>query len=950
MQRRGFSLLELSMVLVVSGLMLGFLTQMTSSVDAAQCYTSTKTQIITINEAIQRFARKNDRLPMPAARNIGIEDINYGREALAAAIDQAGGVSFGALPFQALGLSPTMAGDCWGNKFTYMVTTALTTNASSGGYLDSTVEGNIARKNNSGGSADAKIAYAVVSHGMDELGSVELNYTGVSKGWCGGASNLKSMNCRAATAEVADAVFNDGKNAAANYFDDLVLAGGKPKILNDIKSNAYCWGYNGNGEVGDNTNTTPVTSPTLVSGGIQFAQISTGSDHTCGLDITGKAYCWGANTYHQLGDGTNTTRLKPTAVNGGLTFKMIRAGYGNTCALTNAGAAYCWGYNGSGGLGLGHTGIASSPGLVTGGLNFADITVGFTDQCGVTTAGVGYCWGYNEQGQLGVGDTVSRNSPTLVSGGLTFKQIKAAYDLSCGITTAGDAYCWGYNGYGQLGDGSTSTSYVPVAVSGGIKFKEIHLQGYAVCGLSTDDVTYCWGDNQYNNLGKNTGVAYYTTPQTQAVGSPTFIQLTTQFFGGCGLTSDYKVYCWGRGNYGQIGNSGTSNAAVPTLVSGGGTAPYAFGTLGIRGHSSSTICALQPLPPAAWGLNSNGQVGDSSNTDRYSPVYITMPSGVNYFKYATESPHTRCAISDLGKAYCWGLNDYGQIGDGTSGTNKNKPTAVTMPGAVTFTSIHGRNRWATCAIGNDNRPYCWGVGYYYGYGSSPIVPTLLPIPPVTINKINMNSGAGAYVGSNNQGYSSNGWSGVALVTPLPGGVTSVKEWATQAGGGLYCILGNDDWVYCSGESGAYSAIGDGSTSGSTGTLTPVTPPSGVTTFKSLAVGNAGGGWGYGCAIGNDDEGYCWGFNNLGVLANGVAGAYYVPTKVTRPTGVNKWKTILAKDDITILLGDDGNWYFSGLYVMEAWDGGTRTHTPTKLPLPPGASGWRSVDGRIGIPY
>jgi prepilin-type N-terminal cleavage/methylation domain-containing protein len=230
MRRRGFSLLELSMVLVVSGLMLGFLTQMTSSVDAAQCYTSTKTQIITINEAIQRFARKNDRLPMPAARNIGIEDINYGREALAAAIDQAGGVSFGALPFQALGLSPTMAGDCWGNKFTYMVTTALTTNASSGGYLDSTIEGNIARKNNSGGSADAKIAYAVVSHGMDELGSVELNYTGVSKGWCGGAADLRTINCRAATAEVADAVFNDGKNAAANYFDDIVLAGGKPKI------------------------------------------------------------------------------------------------------------------------------------------------------------------------------------------------------------------------------------------------------------------------------------------------------------------------------------------------------------------------------------------------------------------------------------------------------------------------------------------------------------------------------------------------------------------------------------------------------------------------------------------------------------------------------------------------------------------------------------------------
>ena len=232
MRRSGFSLLELSMVLLVSGLMLGFFTQMGTSVKRAECYTTTRAQLPTINEAIQRFVRKNDRLPMPAARNISIEDINYGREALAAVITQAGGVSFGALPFQALGLTPSMAGDCWGNKFTYMVTTALTTSAASGGYLDATVPGNIARKSTIATTTDSTIAYAIVSHGIDQLGAVELNYSGVSKGWCSaGLATLKDANCQATTAHIADAVLNDGKDAAANYFDDLVIAGGKPKIL-----------------------------------------------------------------------------------------------------------------------------------------------------------------------------------------------------------------------------------------------------------------------------------------------------------------------------------------------------------------------------------------------------------------------------------------------------------------------------------------------------------------------------------------------------------------------------------------------------------------------------------------------------------------------------------------------------------------------------------------------
>jgi len=124
--RRGFSLIELSLALAISGLMVGFALQSQQATATADCYASTRLQLIDINGAIQRFARKNDRLPLPAARDVGVEGVTYGREAGGAAIDVAGTTSWGALPFQALGLNTSYAADCWGNKFTYYVSELLT--------------------------------------------------------------------------------------------------------------------------------------------------------------------------------------------------------------------------------------------------------------------------------------------------------------------------------------------------------------------------------------------------------------------------------------------------------------------------------------------------------------------------------------------------------------------------------------------------------------------------------------------------------------------------------------------------------------------------------------------------------------------------------------------------------------------------------------------------------
>lgn len=227
--RRGFSLLELAITLGMVALAMGFGMKFvqTGGGSDSDCYAATRTKLFDIRGAVEKFARAHDRLPAPAARNVGPEDATYGRESKNSGVTYADGVSFGALPFQALGLPVTFAGDCWGNKFTYVVTTSLTF----AGSLSNATPGNIklARGLNANEVASGSSAYSVISHGADGVGAAKLSQNDM--GWCAGNTSLEGVNCLATSAKVVDTTFNNGKDAGANYFDDIVVAAAKPKIL-----------------------------------------------------------------------------------------------------------------------------------------------------------------------------------------------------------------------------------------------------------------------------------------------------------------------------------------------------------------------------------------------------------------------------------------------------------------------------------------------------------------------------------------------------------------------------------------------------------------------------------------------------------------------------------------------------------------------------------------------
>src|SRR6185503_6903372 len=160
---------------------------------------------------------------------------------------------------------------------------------------------------------------------------------------------------------------------------------------------AYCWGYNGAGQLGDNTTTNRAT-PVPVVGGVAFASISAGDSHTCGVSTTGVVWCWGANYDGRLGDGTSTSRSSPVQLAGpAISAQAVSAGGDFTCALNTGGQVYCWGGNWQGQLGDGTLNSRNTPGLISGGFSYKAISAGGWGGpiCAIMTNDLARCWGKN---------------------------------------------------------------------------------------------------------------------------------------------------------------------------------------------------------------------------------------------------------------------------------------------------------------------------------------------------------------------------------------------------------------------------------------------------------------------------------------------------------------------------------------------------------------------------
>jgi len=238
---------------------------------------------------------------------------------------------------------------------------------------------------------------------------------------------------------------------------------------------AYCWGNGDSGQLGNGTSGvgTNSTTPTQVSAGavpagVTFSQISAGGFQTCALGSDNNAYCWGRDVEGQLGNGLNTDVNTPVAVTmpASVTFSQVTAGYFSSCARGSDNKTYCWGDDQVGQLGNGAPLSNSNlPVATTATVSFSQISAGYYQTCGLGSDNKTWCWGF---GGTGDGDANStHDSPISVAmpSGVKFNQVEGGYYFTCALGSDGKAYCWGDGGEGQLGNSANAYAGSPVVVT-----------------------------------------------------------------------------------------------------------------------------------------------------------------------------------------------------------------------------------------------------------------------------------------------------------------------------------------------------------------------------------------------------------------------------------------------------------------------------------------------------
>jgi len=351
-----------------------------------------------------------------------------------------------------------------------------------------------------------------------------------------------------------------------------------------------------------------------------FKSVSTGKDHACAVDYYDKLYCWGSNFNAQLGNsltgtGEGCLAEHPFKVDDN-SWTAVSAGEAHTCGLDAGNNLYCWGYNYYGQIGNNLSGEGQqeeTPVLVyaSAGLNFS---AGRNHTCSIKTGDL-YCWGQNTSGQLGTGNYDNVNQPVNIASTIDWSFIEAGQNHTCGINDADDLYCWGMNAEGQLGDGSINMRNT-VQHIGTDKWSSVSAGYNHTCGIKIGGTLLCWGGNGEGQLGDNGSNQNSNIPvAVDSMMVTSWKMVSAGSMHTCGISSDDKLYCWGKNNYGQLGNGTIEPQNYPGELMGYGWADVSAGdgfTCAVK-KSGSLHC---------WGLNEFGQLGIGPVTGYHSDMQV----------------------------------------------------------------------------------------------------------------------------------------------------------------------------------------------------------------------------------------------------------------------------------------------------------------------------------------
>ena len=610
---------------------------------------------------------------------------------------------------------------------------------------------------------------------------------------------------------------------------------------------------------------------------------------------------WGKNAQGQLGIGSLADQSVPTdlVASGLLSGKKVASvavGESHTLALSDDGMLTAWGLNASGQLGTNNTANSRLPLAVVrpaflDGKQIVAVAAGDNFSLALCADGTLASWGDNSLGQLGDGSMkVNSIEPLNITGkGVlstrTVVAIRAGARHAFALCTDGRMVSWGANESGQHGNGTTQGSNLPVLVNAngaliGKTVRSISAGGMHSLALFTDGGIAAWGANSSGQLGNNSTVSSnvpVTVPSQGAISGKTVIGLSAGGDHSLAVCSDGTVAAWGLNSSGQLGNSSNNTSFVPVPVTMNTGALLNKRVIAVSASAAHSVALCSDETTVAWGVNVSGSLGNNSNTSSNIAVAVTR-SGVLSSKkvsaVATGGAQSFALCSD-GTLTSWGLNTFGQLGNNTTETTRVPVTVTTTTGA-----LFGKTVVAT-SVGQSHTVVRFSNGGMAAWGRN----------------------AEGQLGNNTTTNSN------IPVEVFSGGVLSGKKIASVSAGAAHNVALCSDGTVVTWGSNFSGQLGTGTAIVSSLIPTNIT---GLGALSGKTVVAVAAGSNHSLALCSDGRVVAWGRGTSGQLGTGSTSSSSLPVAVSW-TGVMAGKTV-----VSISAGADHNLALCSDGTLVAW--------------------------------
>lgn len=551
----------------------------------------------------------------------------------------------------------------------------------------------------------------------------------------------------------------------------------------------------------------------------------------------------------------------------------------HSLAIDKNGKIWSWGSdNYYGQIGDGTTKYKFTPNKIFASKTFCHITAGSDGinlgySLAIDKNGRAWAWGYNTYGQLGDNSTASRLTPVNVGGApKTFCKIAAGRQHSLAIDKNGRVWAWGMGSNGLLGDNSNTQKRTPVSVVGSVKtFCQIAAARNHSLAIDKNGRAWSWGTNSSGQLGDNS-LTIRLTPVSIAGAVKTFCKISAGDSFSLAIAKNGRAWAWGRNTSGQLGVNSLTSHVTPVSVLG---SPRTFCQISV---SDTHSLAIDKNGRAwAWGNNSFGQLGDTSITSRLTPVSVL--GAIKTFCQISAGANNSLAIDKSGRVWGWGYNNFGSIGDGKGISAI--PKGI-LGAAKTFCNITGGNYFAI-ATDKNGKIWSWGGNSNGELGNNSIVSQLTPVSIAgaakTFCQIGATFSSSLAIDKNGRAWSwgANGSgqlgdnSTTSRLTPV-NVAGAVKTFCRiSVGHGTHCLAIDKNGRAWSWGSNSNGQLGDNSL---TSRLTPVSVAGTAKTFCHISAGTD-----YSVAIDKNGKAWSWGSSSFGVLGTAIPIAVSTPVAV-----------------------------------------------------------------------